>query len=110
VLVPVLLVASGGGRASGLARCDLFPVDLRGDAVPDVLATAPRGCWSAYGTTPRRHTGLLRLGAVGSPVTEAPLPPETGYGRTASWYSLTSDDRRILAIGDDRGGAHGNVQ
>jgi hypothetical protein len=52
---------------------------------------------------------LLRIGPDGT-VAEVPASAATGYGRSASWYSLAAGGGRILGIGGDRGGAHGNVR
>jgi hypothetical protein len=110
-LVLVLLVVSGCGGAPAAAAVRFVPVDIPDGAVPDMLAVAGQELLvGVRHDSPAAHPGLLRLDPGGSPVTEVPLLPATGYGRTASWYSLTSDGRRILGVGGDRGGAHGNVR
>jgi hypothetical protein len=53
--------------------------------------------------------GLLRLGPDRT-VAEVPVQAATGYGHTATWYALAADAGRVLAVGGDRGGAHGNVR
>jgi hypothetical protein len=111
VLVIVLLVMTGCSAAPGATAVRFTPVDLPGGAVPEVLAVAGQELLVGVRYDgPAAHSGLLRVGAGGSSITVVPLVPATGYGRTASWYSLASDGRRILGIGGDRGGAHGNVR
>jgi hypothetical protein len=111
VLILVLLVMSGCAASPGAAEVRFDPVDLPGGAVPEVLTAVGDELLVGvrYGT-PTARPGLLRLGPGGSPPAEVPLQAATGYGRTASWYSLTSDGRQVLGIGGDRGGAHGNVR
>ncbi len=114
LLVLVLLICAGvacaGPTPAGPAPVRFTPVTLPGGAVPEVLAAA--GDQLMIGV---RHDGqatvpgLLRRAPDGG-VSEIPLQPATGYGRMASWYSLAVDGNRILGIGGDRGGAHGNVR
>lgn len=83
-------------------------VDLPAGTVPEVLAAAGQDLLVGVrgsDDAPR----LLRVGPDAA-VTEVPVAPATGYGRTAAWYSVTSDGSRVLAVGGDRGGAHGNVR
>lgn len=86
------------------------PVALPDGAVPEVLAADDDqllvGVHRAAAPQP---PGLVRRSPDGT-VTEVPAQAVTGYGRTASWFSLAADGTRILAIGGDRGGAHGNVR
>ncbi|MGE3662138.1 MAG: hypothetical protein AB7G09_12650 [Pseudonocardia sp.] len=49
---------------------------------------------------------LLRV--AGERTSEVPLVAATGYGRSAGWVALAVDGDRILGVGADRGGAHGN--
>ena len=112
VAVAVVLVLLG---ASSCASPTTAPpavrftaVDLPARAVPEVLATAgPDVLVGVRGDD--REPRLLRIGPD-AVATEVPVVPATGYGRTAAWYSVVSDGRRILAVGGDRGGAHGNVR
>lgn len=84
----------------------LSAVALPAGAAPEVLAADGDALLvGVRGTGP----GLLRRGADGA-VTEIPTAPSTPYGRTASWYALAADGPRILGVGGDRGGAHGNVR
>jgi hypothetical protein len=53
--------------------------------------------------------GLLRRGPDGV-VTDIAVHAVTPYGLLATWHSIASDGQRILAIGGERGGAHGNVR
>jgi len=83
-------------------------VDLPAGAAPEVLAVAGQDLLvGVRGGDGAPH--LLRLGPD-SAVTDVPVVPATGYGRTAAWYSVVSDGARVLAVGGDRGGAHGNVR
>jgi len=83
-------------------------VDLPAGVAPEVLAAAGQDLLvGVRGGDGAPH--LLRLGPD-SAVTEVPVVPATGYGRTAAWYSVVSDGDRVLAVGGDRGGAHGNVR
>lgn len=96
-------------------------VALPPDALPElavpwgdaVLVGVVRPGADAAGYQP----GLLRVepvdggvdGATGTEtVAEVPLAPVTGYGRSASWMSLAADGERVVGVGADRGGAHGN--
>ena len=115
VLTLVVVVASGCSSSPGagpdVAAVRFIPVDLPGGAVPEVLAAAGQDVLVGVRyDSPAPHPGLLRLGPGETGTTEVPLLPATGYGRTASWYSLTSDGRQVLGVGGDRGGAHGNVR
>jgi hypothetical protein len=93
------------------------PAEVRFDAValppgthPQVLAAA--GDALLVGVRhdgPPARPGLLRRAADGT-VTEVPLDPATPYGGTASWYALAAAGDRVLGVGGDRGGAHGNVR
>ena len=85
-------------------------VALPDAAVPEVLAADDdQLVVGVHRATAPQPPGLLQRGPDGT-VTEIPAQAVTGYGRTASWYSLAADGGRILAIGGDRGGAHGNVR
>jgi hypothetical protein len=53
--------------------------------------------------------GLLRRGPDGA-VTEIPAQGVSPYGLIARWFSIVSDGDRILGIGGENGGAHGNVR
>ena len=86
------------------------PVALPDGAVPEVLAAdGDQLLVGIHREGAPQPPGLVRRGPDGT-VTEIPAQAATGYGRTASWYSLAADGTRILAIGGDRGGAHGNVR
>ena len=78
--VPAVLGKSGGDLLVGISRPS-------GDTVP----------------------GLLRVTSDGR-VSEVALTPSTPYGRVARWSSVTGDGTRVLAVGGERGGAHGNVR
>jgi hypothetical protein len=86
------------------------PVALPDGAVPEVLAADGNQLLvGVHREGAPQPPGLVRRAPDGT-VTEIPAQAATGYGRTASWYSLAADGNRILAIGGDRGGAHGNVR
>lgn len=53
--------------------------------------------------------GLVRRGADGT-LTEIPTRGASPYGHLATWKSIDVDAGRIVAIGGERGGAHGNVR
>jgi hypothetical protein len=110
VLAVLLLLAAACGTASGTPAVRFAPVALPDGAVPEVIAAAgPDLLIGVRRGGPQPGPGLLRLAADGT-VTEVPVQPATGYGSTATWYSLTVDGERLLGIGGDRGGAHGNVR
>jgi hypothetical protein len=106
-----LLATAGCGQVpAGPEPLRFVAVDLPRDARPQVLAVAGEDLLIGV----RRDTrstppGVLRRAQDGR-VTEIPTEPASPYGRTATWYSLTSDGERVLGIGGDRGGAHGNVR
>lgn len=99
--VVALAGCAAGGSAQPAERVELPP-----GSVPEVLAEAD-GVLVGHRRDDR--PGLLRLTPDGQPA-EVPLSPATGYGATASWYALTAEGGRILGVGGDRGGAHGNVR
>ncbi|MGH3860546.1 hypothetical protein [Actinokineospora sp.] len=53
--------------------------------------------------------GLLRRTADGA-LTEIPVRGASPYGLLATWKSIDVDGGRIVAVGGERGGAHGNVR
>jgi hypothetical protein len=53
--------------------------------------------------------GLLRRGSDGT-ATEVPLQAATPYGELAIWRSIASDGNQVVAVGGERGGAHGHVR
>ena len=86
------------------------PVPLAGGAIPEVLAAAgDQLVVGVHRDGQATQPGLLRRGADGA-FAEVPVQAATGYGAMAYWYSLVSDGTRVLGIGGDRGGAHGNVR
>ena len=82
-------------------------VALPGGAAPEVLAVTGDALLVGMrrGTAP----GLLRRDADGT-LAEVATRPSTPYGKTAAWYALAADGPRVLAVGGERGGAHGNVR
>ena len=110
-LVLVLLGASSCAAPSGApgpASVRFVAVDLPAGAVPEVLAAAGQDVLVGV-RVDDREPRLFRLGPDAI-ATDVPAVPATGYGRTATWYSVVSDGHRVLAVGGDRGGAHGNVR
>ena len=107
-VVLVLLGASSCATPSGPTAVRFVPVDLPAGAAPEVLVAAGQDVLVGV-RVDDREPRLLRL-SPDAVVTEVPVLPATGYGRTAAWYSVVSDGRRVLAVGGDRGGAHGNVR
>lgn len=106
----VLLSAIACGPSAGPAPVTFSRVELPPGAVPEVLVAAGRDVLIGvrHDGQPSRP-GLVRLGPDGS-ATELTVAPTTGYGSTASWFSLASDGRQVVGIGGDRGGAHSNVR
>jgi hypothetical protein len=108
--VLVLLAPIACGTPAGVDPVRFVRVDLPGSAVPQVLVASGRELLVGVrhpGPPPR--PGIVRLAADGA-VAEPTVTPASGYGATASWYSLDVDDRQVVGIGGDRGGAHGNVR
>lgn len=114
VLVVVGRAAEGGadgrdgaaGAGTG-AEVRFEPVELPAGAAPAVLTPAADGL--LVGVRRDGRPGLLRRAPDGA-LAELPLAPATPYGREATWRSLAVDGDRLLAIGGERGGAHGNVR
>ena len=116
VVVAALLAAvagcskSSGGGPSEPAGVAFTKVELPAGGVPVVLAAG--GDSLLIGT--RRDgqpliPGLLRRGPDGA-VTEIPAQGVSPYGLIARWFSIVSDGDRIVGIGGENGGAHGNVR
>lgn len=113
VLVAFVLLVTGacaGPRSTPVEAVGFAPVALPAGASPEAIAAA--GDTLLVGV--RReglptNPGLVRLGADGA-TADVPVTASTPYGHTAHWYSIASDGDRIVAIGGDRGGAHGNVR
>jgi hypothetical protein len=53
--------------------------------------------------------GLLRRGPDGA-LTEVAVHAASEYGRLATWGSIAADGERLVAVGGERGGAHGHVR
>ena len=107
-------VACAGPGPTAPAEVRFTPVALPQGAVPEALAAAgDRLLIGLRRDGQPTQPGLLRRAADGA-VTEVPVQAATGYGRMASWYSLAAsvdgNGDRVLGIGGDRGGAHGNVR
>jgi hypothetical protein len=110
VAVAIALAGCGASTPEGPAPVSFTKVDLPAGSSPVVLTAA--GDDLLIGT---RRDGqavvpaLLRRGADGA-VSDIPLTAATPYGMLARWYSIVVDGDRVLAIGGERGGAHGNVR
>lgn len=110
VAVVVAAACAAPAPAPGPPDVAFTAVDLPDAAVPEVLAAdGDQLLVGVRRPAAPQPPGLVRRGPDGA-VTEVPAQAVTGYGRTASWFSLAADGDRILAIGGDRGGAHGNVR
>ena len=115
MLVACVAVLLTGAGCTAPAPADppevrLVPVALPPGADPEVLAVSGDALLVGVrrdGTSTR--PAVLRRAADGT-VTEIPTRASTPYGKTASWYALTADGARVLGVGGDRGGAHGNVR
>jgi len=105
VAAAVLVLAACGSAAEPAAPA--VRIDLPAGSEAQVLAVADGGV--LVGVRRDKRPGLLRRAPDGT-VTELPVRPSTGYGASATWYALTGDGDRVLGIGGDNGGAHGNVR
>ncbi|MGI5131253.1 hypothetical protein ACQEVB_30925 [Pseudonocardia sp. CA-107938] len=105
--VVAMLVLAACGSAPEQASVPAVRVDLPAGSDGEVLAVTDGSV--LVGVRRDRRPGLLRRAPDGT-VSELPATPSTGYGATASWYALTADGDRVLGIGGDNGGAHGNVR
>jgi hypothetical protein len=118
IMMVALLVAAAGcsddsvdskerGEAAGVT---FNRVELPAGGVPTTLA--PAGDTLLIGT--RRDgqaqlPGMLKRGLDGT-VAEIPGEAVSPYGKIARWFSIVSDGQRILGVGGENGGAHGNVR
>lgn len=85
-------------------------VDLPSGAVPVALAASGEELLVGVRRTGQPMVpGLLRRAPDGT-FTEVPLAADTPYGMLATWQAIGSDGKQVLAIGGERGGAHGNVR
>jgi hypothetical protein len=113
LVVALVMVATGGcgvGVGDEPVMVPFTAVDLPSGAKPVALSEA--GDTLLIGV--RRDgqpamPGLLRRGPDGV-VTDIAVHAVTPYGLVATWHSIVSNDQRILAIGGERGGAHGNLR
>jgi len=114
LLVALVLVLVGVGCGVGgpgePAAVRFTAVDLPAGAAPVVLL----GAGDALLIEVRRDgqpvvPGLLRRGSDGA-VTEVAVHGASPYGVLATWRSIASDGDRMVAIGGERGGAHGHVR
>ncbi|WP_051385420.1 hypothetical protein [Actinokineospora inagensis] len=104
----LVALAAGCGGPAAPTGVPLTRVDLPGEPVT----------LTAYGDSLLIGThregqpvvpGLLRRDPSGA-VTEIPLTTATPYGKLARWTAIDTDGTRVVAIGGERGGAHGNVR
>jgi hypothetical protein len=114
--VALTLVLAGCGPtgssepAPASAMVPFTAVELPTGSAPVVLAVA--GDVMLVGV--RRDSqplvpGLLQSRVDGS-ITEVPVQAATPYGALAVWRSIASDGDRVVAVGGERGGAHGHVR
>lgn len=109
----VLLLTATGACSGGGGEPASVPftrVDLPGGAMPVVLA--PAGDTLLIGV--RRDgqplvPGLLRRAPDGS-LDEVPVQAASPYGVLATWRSITTAGGQVVAVGGERGGAHGHVR
>jgi hypothetical protein len=109
----LMVVAAGGCGVGGGDEPVAVPftaVDLPAGARPVTLSQAGDALligvrWDQRPVVP----GLLRREPDGT-ITDIGVHAATSYGLLATWHSITSDGQHILAIGGERGGAHGNVR
>jgi hypothetical protein len=110
LVMALVLGACGLGGSDEPAAVRFTAVDLPAGAVPVALSAA--GDALLIGV--RRDgqpvvPGLLRRGPDGA-TADLAVNAATPYGLLATWHSIASDGDRVLAIGGERGGAHGNVR
>ena len=112
IWVAVACAAAAGVATDGPRRTSRSPRS-RCPTAPCRRCSRPTAtsCWSGC-TGPRPPSRRGWSGAARTARSRRSRPrPITGYGRTASWFSLAADGTRILAIGGEAGGgAHGNVR
>jgi hypothetical protein len=105
-VVAALLVLAACGAAPDPAA-PAVRIELPAGSDAQVLAVTDGSV--LVGVRREGRPALLRRAPDGT-VAELPVRPSTGYGATASWYALTGDGDRVLGVGGDNGGAHGNVR
>ncbi|HEY3261990.1 MAG TPA: hypothetical protein VGJ95_17305 [Pseudonocardiaceae bacterium] len=113
LVAALLVVVEAGCRVGGPpppAAVAFAKVELRGGAVPVTLSAA--GDALLIGV--RRDgqpvvPGLLRRGPGGA-IDDLPAQAISPYAQLAVWRSIATDGQRIVAIGGERGGAHGHVR
>lgn len=104
VLAVAVLLAGCGAEPS--ARTPFTRVELPAGAVPARIAVDGNGLIVAFRGDGK--PGMLRY--EDGRTTDIRLEPATPYGAEASWFSLATDGREIVAIGGRAGGAHSNVR
>ncbi|MFC5289710.1 hypothetical protein ACFPM7_21875 [Actinokineospora guangxiensis] len=107
VLLAVVLVASLAGCGDDTPAGVAFErVDLPA-GVPSALGTS--GETLLVGVALDDGPGLFGITA-GAAATQVPLTSSTPYGAVAKWASVSGDGSAVVAVGGERGGAHGNVR
>jgi hypothetical protein len=112
ILLAVVLVAAAcsDGGADAPAAVPFTKVELPAGARPVTLAVAGDGLIiGVHRDGQPVAPGVLRRGADGA-INEVPARGTSPYALEATWVSIGSDGKRIVAIGGERGGAHGNVR
>lgn len=113
MLAAMLMTAVSGCGDSGAAApagVTFTRVDLPAGARPVTLSADGDGLIIGV----RRDgqpvaPGVLRRGPDGA-ITEVPARGTSPYALEATWVSIGSGDGKLVAIGGERGGAHGNVR
>jgi hypothetical protein len=107
VLLAVVLVASlsacGDDAPAGVA---FERIELPA-GVPSALGTS--GETLLVGVALDDGPGLFGI-AAGGQIARVPLTSSTPYGAVAKWTSVSGDGSAVVAVGGERGGAHGNVR
>jgi len=99
----------GGSPASGGSAVPFTAAELPSGSVPVTLAVAGNAVLVGVRHDGQPVPGLLRRGSDGA-TTEVPVRAATPYGELAVWRSIASDGDRAVALGGERGGAHGHVR
>ena len=102
-MAAVLVVALGACAPTPPEGVAFTRVDLPAGTVPQTVTAA--GDDVLVGVRRDESPGLVKEGGG-----EIALHGTTPYALAANWYAVTVDGDRLLAVGGERGGAHGNVR
>jgi hypothetical protein len=108
-VVVLLLVAAcdGAGEPAAPVAVPLTEVVLAGGADPAVLVPVDDGL--VVGARRDGHPALIRLAADGG-TSDLAVRAASPYGREATWQAVSVHGTDVLALGGERGGAHGHVR